>query len=240
MEELFVLTKKIVFEKDDFFEGGILPFAVLRAFQDVAVLHAEKLGVGFDAMLKKNLFWVLLRTKYEILRQPLEGEELEIETYPSGKNMFEFDRDFLIFDKQKNLVLKGTSKWCFIDAKTRRLAKMEAFEDVDLQNFAPVFEGRFLRNDLFVPQKLPDDFYEISSADIDGNNHTNNTVYAKMIENILKRHHKKIGFFQINFLKESLLGDKIDLFEKCEEDTFDVLGKICEGETTFLCHAKFE
>ena len=48
----------------------LTPHAVLDLFQDVAGKHADLIGVGFDKMIKDNLIWVLLRTKYEVIKNP--------------------------------------------------------------------------------------------------------------------------------------------------------------------------
>ena len=243
--EKFKICKEICFEEIDFFDGGVLPCAVLKKFQDIALAHAKLLGVGFGDMLKLGLLWVSMRIKYEVLREPKPNEKLEIVTYPSGKNWLEFDRDYLIFDEQKNLIIKGTNKWCFIDKNTRRPAKMSVIDHIKLPEVKPVFEGRFVKNDMFEPTTAPDFSYQIKSDDIDGNNHTNNTVYAKMIESILKNERKTINFFQINFLKETLFGDRIDIYKKQNqqennEKSLDILGKLCEAEPCFLVHIETE
>ena len=38
--------------------GNVLPAVVLDLFQKAAGHHAECLGVGFEAMIAKNLLWV--------------------------------------------------------------------------------------------------------------------------------------------------------------------------------------
>lgn len=239
MIEINELKEKIRFEVDDFDSFGVTTFAVLREFQKVSTKHAEILGLGFHKMIEKKLLWVTMRIKFEIVRQPKENESLEIVTYPSGKNMLEYDRDYLILDENNEIVIKGTSKWCLIDSEKRRVVRLMDDLAPVLLNKIPLFEGRFLKSETFEPEFLPDMSYLISQDDIDNNNHTNNTIYAKIVDKLLKGENKKISFCQINFLKETRLRDRLDMFKKNAENKLEILGKICEGEVSFSAHIDF-
>ena len=223
--------EKISFEIQDFYNHGILPFSILCAFQDASTKHAELLNVGFAKMIEKHLLWVTMRIKFEIVRQPKVNEMLKIVTYPSGKNMLEFDRDYVIYDINDNIIIKGQSKWCLIDSKSRKICKM--IDDVKIDNNPPIFSEKFLKTESFEPINLPDLSYQISSNDIDNNGHTNNTIYAKILSPIINNISDEIKFFQINFLKESYLGDRIDIYQKVDENSILFLGKLCERETSF-------
>lgn len=234
------LSENFCFDENDFMSFGVRPFSVLKIFSKLAAKHAEILDIGFKKMLQKKLLWVTMRIKYQIERMPKPNEPLHISTYPSGKNMLEYDRDFLIEDENGNAVIKGTSKWCLISSETRRIAKISEIEAPELPNIEPLFEGRFLKGDTFEPEFLPDYTYEISRDDIDNNNHTNNTIYAKILEPILKREKRTMGFFQINFLRETHAGDLLDIYKKHAENSTLFFGKIREGEPSFSVEMKFK
>ena len=55
--------------------------SILNIFQDAASYHASKIGVGYEEMLEKNLYWVLSRIKFDILKQPKIDEEVIIKTW---------------------------------------------------------------------------------------------------------------------------------------------------------------
>ena len=145
MENLQELSYQITFTKDDFENINIKPDVVLQKFQDIALEHANLLGLGFNEMLKKNLLWIVMRIKYEVIRSPKPDELLTLTTYPQAKNLLEFDRDFLITDKDNELVIKGTSKWCLLDKTTRRLAKMTSVDYPFEFNKPSVFGEKFLK-----------------------------------------------------------------------------------------------
>ena len=62
--------ESFAFKKEDFFSYGISPYAVLKVFNTASTNHAELIGVGFEDMLKKNLLWVSMRIKFQILQMP--------------------------------------------------------------------------------------------------------------------------------------------------------------------------
>lgn len=240
MSDNSVLKESFCFAENDFKNFGVRPFSVLKIFSKLAVEHAEILGIGFQKMLAKNLLWVTMRIKYQVVRMPRPNESLTITTYPSGKNMLEYDRDFLIVDNNNNVVIKGTSKWCLISSKTRRIAKISEIEAPDLPNIAPLFEGKFLKSDAFEPEFLPDCTYGVSAGDIDNNGHTNNTIYAKSFEQLLELENRTINFFQINFLKETYAGNLLEIYKKPVDNSLLIMGKICEGEPSFSAKIDFE
>ena len=41
--------------------------SILAIFQDVASIHAGLIGVGYEEMKDKNLYWVLSRVKFDIV-----------------------------------------------------------------------------------------------------------------------------------------------------------------------------
>ena len=238
MENLQELSNKFVFTENDFEDINLKPEAVLQQFQNIALEHAKLLGLGFSEMIKKNLLWIVMRIKYEIIRLPKPDELLTIITYPQAKNFLEFDRDFLIKDIHNNIIIKGTSKWCLLDKTTRHLAKMTSIDYPFQLNKQPAFDGKFLKTETIIPNFAPDYSYKVLADDIDQNNHMNNTVYSKLTLSALRLKNEKITSFQINFLKEAVLGDRIDVYKKTEEDGYNLLGKLCEKENSFSAYIK--
>ena len=231
--------KDFVFCEQDFANGKIKAESILKIFQQVATEHAEQLGVGYKTMFESNLLWVTSRIKFEILNQPTFGKQYKIATFPSNKTVVDFDRDFVVFDGEK-IVLKGQSKWCLINAKTRGIKKMpdNIFDNIPLQT--SVFEEKFFKTETLEPKFLPDYSYKVLGDDIDINFHTNNTVYGRIVDLALQNRNEQIKFFQINFLKESHIGDRLDLYCEFSNGVCDFLGKICEKEASFSGKIEFD
>lgn len=239
MSNNFVYTEQIVFNNDSFQQSNINPHALFKVFTHMATKHAELLGVGFNDMLKQNLLWVTMRVKYQIVGQLTPNTTYNISTFPQAKNMLEFDRDFLITDINGNVAVKATSKWCVIDCTTRRLSRLQNI-DVPCADMQPVFEGKFLKTETFQPAGAPDFTYQVLPEDIDSNGHMNNSIYARIVFEALRQNKaKQIQTFQLNFLKEAMLGEKIDVYLQYTPQGVYATGKRCEKDISFSAFLSF-
>lgn len=227
----------IIFNEKDFEKGNLLPNVLLDKFQTIASMHAQSLGVGFDDMLAKNLLWITMRIKYKILCQPKPNEGLLLFTYPQAKNNVEFDRDYEIKSQDGKTLIIATSKWCLLDATTRRLARMTNVDVPIAQGKESLFCEKFLKTETFIPSGKPNFSYRVSEKDIDKNDHMNNTVYAKLAFDALEKG-VFIKQFQINFLHEAMLGNTLDVFVKKEENNFVIVGTLGDNVISFSALVK--
>lgn len=196
--------------------------SILEIFQDVASIHGEEIGVGYESMLSKNLYWVLSRVKFDILRMPKINEEVIVETWPHEKGRIDFDRDMKISSKEGEVLIIGTSKWCVINSSTRMLERTdninyigEIFPDI---NYTDKFNKIILPNE----EKNFMFNHKVQFSDLDHNQHMNNTNYANLVLNACER--KTISHFEINFINESKLNDEITVSLIKQENEEYVIG----------------
>lgn len=186
-------------------------------FQDLAVLHAENLGIGMKSMLEKhNAIWVLARMRVDINRYPVWGEKITIETWPHKPNKIEFMRDFLVKDYEGNILVRAVSTWVVIDVDSRSLKKADSvFDDSIL-----FIEDRAIdcklgklkaKGNLELVYKR-----KVGYSDIDVNEHLNNAKYVDFImDSFSLKEHKKydIKSIEINYSNEALPGDTITIYK---------------------------
>lgn len=98
------------------------PAAFFQHLTEAAGIHATRLGVGFDAMLDQNLFWVHSRMKIQFYGFPRVGDNILIRTWPKTiqQKLF-YIRDFQMLDADGELLAAATSAWLIINATTRRM-----------------------------------------------------------------------------------------------------------------------
>ena len=60
------------------FDGKLSIPDCFSVFQDIAADHAERLGVGADAMINRGLFWLTVKTKIRFLRRPAMPETVTV------------------------------------------------------------------------------------------------------------------------------------------------------------------
>ena len=119
------ITKITLYNSYFDFNNRLTAKSILNIFQDVASIHGEELGVGYEAMLEKNLYWVLSRIKFDIIKMPEINQTVVVETWPHVKGRIDFDRDMKICSEEGELLIIGTSKWCVIDTVNRMLQRTD-------------------------------------------------------------------------------------------------------------------
>ncbi len=149
---------------------------VIDAMQEAAGRHAEILGVGVRDLHAKGLTWVLARFHVQFKTIPAAGETIHIGTWPTGRHRLFAVRDFFLKDAAGAEVLRATSAWALMNMESRRPARLDPH--------LPVFSSH-------PPRMIADDFpalppvqesdgparFRAIAADIDINDHVNNTVY---------------------------------------------------------------
>lgn len=214
----------------------IKPSAVMDIFQDIAGAHANILGCGFDDLIGSNKMWVLVRTRFTVETAPAMHSEVVVETWPLEPSRAGFRREYRMSDRNGNILIKGSSDWVIIDSVERRL--------VPAGDIYPIKEGfctELMHTDRLA--KLRD--FEADSerfhvtpeyGDIDMNGHVNNIKYMDYVINALKdAADASIKSVQIDYRKEVLPGEGIDIYTLKTDREIMAKGTDSEGNIKFIC-----
>ena len=187
--------------------------AFFLLFQDLAIEHAELLGVGKKNTIDRGFLWVFTSVKFEFYKMPNYLDSVIMYTYPGDRRSFLFDRYVYLKDKEGNILAKGSTTWALINSETRRLIVRP-----DVNELVEHHED----DELSLPSKLSIDeelslCYErdILYCDCDLNSHLNNTRYIELIVNIHNLDfykENKINSIEINYLKEIRDGQHIKIY----------------------------
>ena len=228
-------SKEYSLRTSDFDRNGHLhPQSILDLFQDVAGLHAELLGIGRDVFIKRNIIWVLVRTKYTVIKEPSVYDTVVVRTWPLVPGKVVCQRDYLIEDTKGNILVRGTSDWVLMDINTKAMVKSDIMYPYDENEKMERALDTRLRKIHF---RDGHDFsgseghYKVTPAfsDIDVNGHVNNTKYAMYIENALNG--APIETMQIDYLCEVLPGENLDLSVFENEEGLFVRGRCDDSDT---------
>jgi len=160
----------------------LTPYSISNLFQEIASIHAEELGCGYDVMIAKNLAWIVARNRITIIDSNKVSKIVKVRTWPHPNGRFDFDRDYLLFDENDNLVAKGTSKWLVYDLKKNFLCSSKGImEGIDFETNS-VYDTKLGKIDY----GNPDDYtfiydHKIMYSDLDHYGHMNNAKYPWLI-----------------------------------------------------------
>ena len=79
-------------------------FGMLGILQDVGTIHAEHMGVGLEAMVKNNAFWVFTQQKLIMKKWPKWQDKILVKTWPRRIHGMKAYRDWTIHLGDKQLV----------------------------------------------------------------------------------------------------------------------------------------
>ncbi len=203
---------------------------ILDILQDLAGDHASRLGLGFEDFIKRDLIWMIVSTKFEVIGDIPMYARINAFTWPRKKGKIDFFRDYKII-YNGNTCIRATTRWIIANVKTRHIYIPR---DID-------FSGEYHEENLNIELDKLNDF-DISNLekhtfipnfmDLDHNGHVNNIKYATYIENILKLD-KQMKSFSITYVKEARLGDILDIYVIKNDNTYDIKG-VVNNETCFL------
>ncbi len=198
-------------------EDHIKPSAILDFFQDIAGKHADLLGLGYNELYASGYYWILLRTNFDVIKQPKLFDELIIATWPHEKGRIDFEREYEIRNKAGEVLITGISKWVIVDTTTRKIGRTDKIiyngqhrpKECNRYDIAKKVEF-----DNFEQAKF-DFAYVVLNADIDHNQHMNNAKYADMVYNSLEDN-KNIISFRIEHINECRLKEKVKVYKVIE------------------------
>ncbi|NDV18427.1 acyl-ACP thioesterase [Pseudodesulfovibrio sp. JC047] len=202
-------------------DGRIPISALCNYLQDIASRHADTLGFGLLDLRQSGHFWVLARLHVMMDRMPGFGEQLHIETWPSGNERLVALRDFLIHDAH-GLVGRATSSWATVNRKTHRPDDPSTVLDkryIPDRDHAMVFPSKAITR-----LKKGDHPTQIKArrADTDVNGHVNNVKYVEYCMEAVPQSwietHQCLGL-DIQFRTESFAGQEFQA--TCTESTSD-------------------
>ena len=212
----------------------IKPSAVLDLFQEVAGAHANELGIGFDDLLKKQLLWVLVKVKFEIVNPIKMHQSVIVKTWPLPAGRVTLQREYLIEDSEGKTLVRGSSEWVTMHSEKRRI--VPSTDIYPLQEFCEdkMFEGKFVKVSDFTVNS-PSAEVVPAFCDLDMNGHVNNIKYADYVLNTLNLSDESVKAFQLDFHREVQKNTKLSIFLEKNSEQILAKGVNDRGEKMFSC-----
>lgn len=195
--------------------------AVIRAFENAAGMHSEKVNWGLNSIDRTGISWILLGWKVKIINRPKYNEKLLIKTWGRDSNKAFTYRDYELYDEANKLCAIATSKWAIIDVKKGKLAEItpEMIASYECES-KKVFEDKSnlkLKEPKTVKSEIT---YKVQRRDIDVNNHVHNLYYLSYAYEALPQEIYEQGEYcniEIMYKSQIKLSDEIKCLYTEEE-----------------------
>ncbi len=188
--------------------------ALVQKLIDIATLHANRIDIGYDRLIKNNCAWVLSRVAIEMERWPGINESYSVTTWIVSLNRFYSDRAFRICDSDGNVIGHALTTWVAIDIDARRPANLLSLfpEELPVKGDIPPVKPFVRHSQIEIADEVTP--YTFCYCDIDCNRHVNTTRYVELLLNRFDLgffDENRISRFEIAFQNEAHFGDLVDV-----------------------------
>lgn len=230
-----MFKQKFTFKNCDFsFQDKIKPQSILEACEEIAGRDALDSGNGYKDLLNRNLAWVVVRTKVEIIKDLENGLDAYIETYSNPPGRIDFDRNYIIKNLEDETCVKAISKWIIINYNTRRIeraseVKFPSEKISDVKVIDDLKKVNFDDTNLRFNKEV-----QVSLNDLDHNGHMNNCRYMEFIYNTFDFNEKRcLHSFECEYVKEVKYGEKITIKYDDSYSHYKIYNS--NNELSFVC-----
>ena len=223
--------------------GKLSFFAAFDVFMDIAAEHAQRLGIGMDAMASKDLFWLTVKTQIRFQERPRMMERVTLRTWPEAPGKIRGNRSYQLA-RGNDILLYGKTEWAVINMKTGQLATLDGVYPPALTFSQPsACPEPFAR--------ITDDFstckesvkYRVRSTDIDIGGHMNNAAYVRALLGCFSNDEIKqlrIAKMDVAFRKPCFEGEELLLQRKPTGAGADLRFVKADGSTALLVRIEAE
>ncbi|MDD4844729.1 MAG: thioesterase [Anaerotignum sp.] len=219
----------------------ITPAALLSDLQEAAINHSDFLGYPVEYLAEKQTGWAVINWHLEVERMPKLGETITVQTWCEKCRRMQAIRCFYVFDEKNELMIKGISRWIYMDLEKRKPTNIS--DDMALRYHSGQ-ESAIPGEKFFMPKEGEGEAasirpLKISRRDTDSNGHANNVKYLEWaMDDVPDEIYDKMQLADVRIVyrKECMRGDEVIMktFIHSLEEGKEVLTFITDQEQTVL------
>lgn len=210
---------------------------LLKITSDIAVEDFNNRCMSRALLAEKGVAILVARNSFRIHKYPEENERIIVHTWEEKSEPLVFVRGFEIENDKGEHLITGLTSWILVDVNARRIMPIKKFDAMGLRTpsekkseFDCLPYGKISLNEeeaVFLDERV------IKYSDLDGNGHTNNSRYGAFAVDALPQEYqtKRFKDFRINFAKEAMLGQKVKIYGKIDDEnkTITIVGRTEEA-----------
>ena len=211
--------------------GRLRGASILWLVQEMAGRHCKILGVDWDTLAAKGMFWAIIRHQVQVTRLPQKGQTIRIETWPMPTSRVAYPRQVVAYDQDGTELFRTVSVWVLMDLHSRAMI-LPGKSGVEV---CGVLRGGELPTPKSVSPAGQTHSQErtVRFTDLDLNGHMNNCRYLDWAYDLLPsdfhRSHTLAGF-SLGYLSEAIEGDQLKLSYDLEAGDLQLQIQRLEGD----------
>ena len=208
---------------------------LVRLMQEASMQHTIALKASVWDLEAEQVSWVLVKKELHFERFPEWGEEITVETYPSGLDRFLTFRDYIVKDSQSNIIATAATTWTLMHTAERRIVRIpERFSTLltDIPDTLPRPFDKLITSESPVINTA---LFKIGYFHLDWNGHTNNVHFIRFLlesmpDELLFNH--TLRSLKIQFKSEAMLHDQLEasVIHTENKEFFHRIKRISDGK----------
>ena len=181
MNLIYTKTVTILPSQVDAWGKLSLPHA-FDLFMDTATEAAGAMGVGWDFLIQKGLFWITVKARVRFIDPPRLLDTVDVVTWPEKPGEMRCNRYYEI-RRGGEVLVQGKTEWAIVSVQTGKPQPMADILPADLEYpDAPACDEPFARISSHFADP-PFAHHLVTNTDIDMARHMNNVAYVRAIVN---------------------------------------------------------
>ena len=210
--------------------------SAFELFMNIAMEHAERIGLGTDWMNENGLFWLTVKTRVKFFSRPALGSVFTLLTWPEEAHGLRCNRDYEIRQNGR-VAVAGKTEWTVLNASKRTFYPTDDIYPSD----------EVICPDLAVPEpfsRIHDAFegepfarYTVKSTDIDFGGHMNNVAYVRALAGLFTVEEWNAlhpADVEVVFRTSCYEGNVLSFYRKEEEGAYLFKAALEDGRTALL------
>ncbi|MCD7859760.1 MAG: thioesterase [Firmicutes bacterium] len=183
---------------------------LLEFMQESAGQNCEQEGWGRSELMKRGLFWAVIRQKVSITRLPSAMETIRVDTWPMPVTRTAFPRATMAYDERGNELFRAIGLWIVMDYENRKMV-LPAKCGLDVPGLLTGLE--MTPPGSIVPRELANqELRQVRYSELDWNGHMNNCRYLDWVTDVLpaefQRAHQPKSF-TVAYASEAREGERL-------------------------------
>ena len=187
----------------------IKPSALVRYLQDTASSQMKEEKPSYEDLFAQNLAFIIAKISVNIYTDLQKYDKILVSSWPCNSTGIISTRCYRVLCNNK-VAVEAISNWALVNTQTKKLTKLDTIKDTyTYSEQLNCYNPRFIipKDEMKTVSE-----YEVTYSNIDINHHMNNTVYHNIFyDRIPDIEKKKVVHFCVNYKKEIVLADKVEI-----------------------------